>query len=245
MKHSVLIIATLLLASHANAQCRLFHKKTKQEPPKLAYQLDSIYQSRNNAQATYLPYEKEREDNEYSASNYTGSRLNTNYGKSTSTTTSNHLQPPTYKAECSPKHVNTLPTAPKGKHNHIDDIISRHLAGDDVSNLQVAPFEVYFETGSHALDLTSQCRLNELSYIMRLRPNLTVCVSGFTDNVGSEDPNQSLSERRAASVVDHLMSRGIDGRRITTAAFGQNHPATTNDTEDGRQRNRRTWIIVE
>ena len=65
-----------------------------------------------------------------------------------------------------------------------------------------------------------------------------------TDSVGAEAYNQDLSKRRAQSVLRYLESRGIDSSRITARAFGETQPIDSNDTAQGRSRNRRVELIA-
>lgn len=73
-------------------------------------------------------------------------------------------------------------------------------------------------------------------------PDLLVQLSGHTDWIGTEGYNQALSERRAASVRDYLVSKGVDGDRVRSFAFGETRPVDSNETEDGRARNRRVEL---
>jgi outer membrane protein OmpA-like peptidoglycan-associated protein len=73
---------------------------------------------------------------------------------------------------------------------------------------------------------------------------LTIEISGHTDNVGSNLYNQQLSEDRAKSVVEYLIDNGIDAGRLTYAGYGEEQPIATNETEEGRQMNRRTEFKV-
>ena len=68
-------------------------------------------------------------------------------------------------------------------------------------------------------------------------------VEGNTDNLGDESWNQGLSERRAQAIVDYLVSRGIDARRIVAQGNGSSKPVASNKTAEGRARNRRTDIL--
>ena len=77
-------------------------------------------------------------------------------------------------------------------------------------------------------------------------PTIKIEISGHTDNKGSASYNQGLSERRAKSVVDYLVARGISIDRLTFIGYGLAQPIATNDTEEGRALNRRTeFKIIE
>ncbi|MFI5301922.1 MAG: OmpA family protein, partial [Polyangiales bacterium] len=64
-------------------------------------------------------------------------------------------------------------------------------------------------------------------------------ISGHTDNVGNPKTNKALSEKRAQACRDYLISKGIDGARVQAIGYGDERPIAPNDTEDGRQKNRR------
>jgi OOP family OmpA-OmpF porin len=71
-----------------------------------------------------------------------------------------------------------------------------------------------------------------------------VRVEGHTDSQGSESYNQALSERRANTVLNYLVSNGIDGDRLSASGFGENSPVADNATAEGRARNRRVDLVV-
>jgi outer membrane protein OmpA-like peptidoglycan-associated protein len=71
-----------------------------------------------------------------------------------------------------------------------------------------------------------------------------VIVQGHTDSTGSEQHNQGLSERRASSVQQELVARGVDRDRIASMGFGESQPVADNGTSDGRQRNRRVDVML-
>ena len=83
--------------------------------------------------------------------------------------------------------------------------------------------------------------LDELVRFMR-NPYGTIQIQGHTDSVGSEDYNQTLSERRAASVKQYLVSKGVDPALIAIQGYGDTNPLATNDTAEGRAENRRTEV---
>jgi outer membrane protein OmpA-like peptidoglycan-associated protein len=69
-------------------------------------------------------------------------------------------------------------------------------------------------------------------------------INGHTDSTGSQQHNQALSERRAASVANYLGARGVDQRRISTLGFGPSQPIASNATPDGRAQNRRVEVLI-
>jgi OmpA-OmpF porin, OOP family len=85
--------------------------------------------------------------------------------------------------------------------------------------------------------------LDEAVKVMKNKPDLKVSVEGHTDSIGGAAYNQKLSERRAASVRDYLVSQGIDAARISVRGFGKSNPVASNDTEEGRAENRRVEVL--
>ena len=79
---------------------------------------------------------------------------------------------------------------------------------------------------------------------MMSKPTIRLEVQGHTDNIGGEEFNQLLSERRAKAVMDALISKGIEERRLRYRGFGYSQPEVSNDTEQGRAQNRRTMFKV-
>ena len=79
---------------------------------------------------------------------------------------------------------------------------------------------------------------------MKCYPNMTVQLEGHTDSTGDAEANKKLSVDRAEAVKALLVAGGVDGARITTAGWGQEKPIASNDSEDGRAKNRRTELIV-
>ena len=105
---------------------------------------------------------------------------------------------------------------------------------------------IFFDYGKYSLRDESQFELGRVFKIMTDNPSIKVEISGHTDNKGSDTFNQKLSENRAKSVVEFLISNGIDKTRLTYKGYGEEQPISSNDTEEGRQENRRTeFKIVE
>ena len=86
--------------------------------------------------------------------------------------------------------------------------------------------------------------IDEWGEFMHTDPTLRIEVRGNTDNVGTDDYNQKLSEARADAVRDALIARGVEQERLRTRGFGASQPIAPNDTEENRQRNRRTEFVV-
>ncbi|MEB2310413.1 MAG: OmpA family protein [Sorangiineae bacterium] len=105
---------------------------------------------------------------------------------------------------------------------------------------------VEFQTNSATIRKESDDILNAVLSIMKDHPEITaISVEGHTDNKGAPAYNKGLSQRRAASVVAWLVKRGIDKKRLKSAGFGQERPIDSNDTDEGRQNNRRVEFHIQ
>ena len=104
--------------------------------------------------------------------------------------------------------------------------------------------DVLFETGKADLKAGAVSDLDQLATFLSKHPDRKVVIEGHTDNVGSEDYNLGLSQRRADSVRAYLMRQGVDLSRVTTQGMGESVPVAPNETAGGRQQNRRVEIIV-
>lgn len=104
--------------------------------------------------------------------------------------------------------------------------------------------DVTFDTNSTVVRPGLYSELNRVAGVMLQYPNTLVRVEGHTDSRGSEEYNMDLSRRRAAAVRDLLVQRGIAESRIDVAGYGKSMPVATNETEGGRQKNRRVEIKI-
>lgn len=104
---------------------------------------------------------------------------------------------------------------------------------------------VLFATGRAELKAGSIDSLNQLVAFLNQYPDRNVMIEGHTDNVGTASSNQALSERRAGSVQSYLLQQGIGSQRMTFSGMGEGQPIADNDTDSGRQQNRRVEIIID
>lgn len=103
---------------------------------------------------------------------------------------------------------------------------------------------ILFETNSTQLQPISLIEINRLMQLLNENPTLRIQINGYTDNVGKPTDNLKLSENRAKAVVDYLVSKGIDLKRLAYKGFGQTKPIADNTTEAGRAQNRRTEFLI-
>ena len=105
--------------------------------------------------------------------------------------------------------------------------------------------QVQFATGSDVIERASYDLLGQVAGVLKSRPEIVrVAVDGHTDNVGAERSNLSLSRRRAAAVMRWLIEHGVDERRLEARGFGPRRPIASNDTDEGRAKNRRVEFQI-
>lgn len=104
--------------------------------------------------------------------------------------------------------------------------------------------DVHFNTGESTLRESSFEALKKLKKALDRNESLKVMIAGHTDSRGSDSSNQKLSEARAQSVVDWLVKKGIEKERLKAKGFGERQPIGSNDTPEGRQKNRRTEVRI-
>lgn len=109
---------------------------------------------------------------------------------------------------------------------------------------RIVLYGIYFDSSSDRLKRESAATLAEIAAVLRRNAGWAITVEGHTDSLGGDASNLDLSRRRAASVKQALVSDyGIDAARLRTAGFGASRPKDTNDTLEGRARNRRVELV--
>ncbi len=122
------------------------------------------------------------------------------------------------------------------------DFISRNVPIDDK---RICMFDMKFEFGSAVMEKEAEKQLDEFVDLYKKFPNMQLQISGHTDNVGSDAYNQKLSEDRAKSVRDYFLKKGVPANRMVVTGFGLKYPIDTNDTEEGRAKNRRVEVDIK
>ncbi len=115
---------------------------------------------------------------------------------------------------------------------------------DTPRGLVVSMPDVLFDTGSYTLKPAARERLARVSGIVLAYPDLRLEIEGHTDSVGSDEYNQTLSEKRAGSVRDYLMNNGVSINNVIARGLGKSNPVADNSTAAGRKLNRRVEMIV-
>ena len=124
--------------------------------------------------------------------------------------------------------------------------IAAFLAGDSSAEVprRFVLGDLSFQSGSATLTQESQETMDALAKVLKANPTVEIALEGHTDNTGSAAANKVLSTARAAAIEDGLVGAGVPGERITVAGYGRDRPVASNDTEEGRARNRRTEVVV-
>ncbi len=104
--------------------------------------------------------------------------------------------------------------------------------------------DVLFDFNKYTLKPEARERLAKVSGILLAYPNLKLQVEGYTDNIGSDQYNQKLSQERADSVRDFLVQQSVPDSNITAQGYGESHPVADNSTSSGRAQNRRVQLVV-
>jgi len=115
---------------------------------------------------------------------------------------------------------------------------------DSARGLIVSMSDVLFDTGKYSLKPGAREKLAKVAGILLAYPGLNIEVGGYTDNVGGDEMNQTLSEHRAASVRDYLVQQGVATNSLSSKGFGNTLPVASNDNSAGRQQNRRVELLV-
>jgi len=115
---------------------------------------------------------------------------------------------------------------------------------DSARGLIVSMSDVLFDTGKYSLKPGAREKLAKVAGILLAYPGLNIEVGGYTDNVGGDAMNQTLSENRAGSVRDYLVNQGVATNSVSAKGFGNSLPVATNENSTGRQQNRRVELLV-
>src|SRR5260370_799635 len=115
---------------------------------------------------------------------------------------------------------------------------------DSARGLIVSMSDVLFDTGKYSLRPGAREKLAKVAGILLAYPGLNIEIGGYTDNVGSDARNQTLSENRAGSVRDYLVQQGVFTNSVSARGYGNTLPVASNDDSSGRQQNRMVELLV-
>lgn len=130
--------------------------------------------------------------------------------------------------------------------------IEEEIPGADVKRVDdgiVVTFDennggVYFDTNKYNINEKSKQTLDKLAAILKEYPDTNVLVAGHTDSQGQDAYNMGLSQRRAQAVTNYFTSKGLVAKRFTTKWYGEKNPVASNDTAEGRAKNRRVNVVI-
>ena len=103
---------------------------------------------------------------------------------------------------------------------------------------------ILFKINSSELQPAAKTNIESLAKILNKYPDTNILIEGDTDNTGTDEYNQKLSERRAQAVADYQKGLGVAGSRISTVGLGELNPIASNDTDYGREQNRRVEVAI-
>jgi outer membrane protein OmpA-like peptidoglycan-associated protein len=149
-------------------------------------------------------------------------------------------------AETSPEPEATPPTAavPSVEPGSTADFVAFLKGSGETTPHAFAPSPLNFAFNSATPTRESEGTLDDVATALNDHRAATIRVESHTDNVGSQESNLNLSQARAEAIKNELVDRGVEASRIETAGMGQDLPIASNDTPDGRAKNRRSEIVV-
>ena len=103
---------------------------------------------------------------------------------------------------------------------------------------------ITFDTSKATIKTESESQINDIAEILKAFPKVKIKIGGYTDNTGKAGANKTLSENRAKAVKDAIVKKGIEAGRMDAEGYGSEHPVASNDTDEGRQQNRRIDVRV-
>ena len=126
-----------------------------------------------------------------------------------------------------------------------DNLVNKTIELKNIAiGSKIALRNIFFDVAKATLRPESNAELERLVKLMKDVPNLKIEISGHTDNTGSATVNETLSQQRAEAVVMYLTNKGISASRMKAKGYGASRPVATNNTDDGRQQNRRTEFEI-
>jgi OOP family OmpA-OmpF porin len=126
----------------------------------------------------------------------------------------------------------------------IDKVKIKNEPTEPVIGVPVILKNIFFEIGEFRLLPSSFEALDNLFLLLKTHADISIIINGYTDNIGTEKNNITLSLNRSKAVFDYLTEKGIDPSRIGYAGYGDKNPILPNTTEDGREKNRRVEFIL-
>ncbi len=161
---------------------------------------------------------------------------------------------PEPESESEPEPVDTVKEEPKldtevvyetKECYSIEDMKNFIMKNVPIDDKRICMYDMKFEFASAVMEKEAEKQLDEFVDLYKKFPNMQFRISGHTDNVGSEAYNQKLSEDRAKSVFNYFLKKGVPSSKMTIVGYGLKYPIDTNDTEEGRAKNRRVEVDIQ
>jgi outer membrane protein OmpA-like peptidoglycan-associated protein/Mg-chelatase subunit ChlD len=123
-------------------------------------------------------------------------------------------------------------------------ILSQKISLIEKNRKIVINNHILFEFNKYQINTKYDSTCERINKLLKMRPSIEISIEGHTDDIGSDEYNQKLSEQRSESLKEYLVKRGIAEERIKTIGYGKSRPIAPNDTEEGRKMNRRIEIVI-
>jgi outer membrane protein OmpA-like peptidoglycan-associated protein len=133
----------------------------------------------------------------------------------------------------------------RDRSEELEEALARFQSSASVPNAIVTLPDVLFDSGKATLSPGAKRNLDPLASYLRDESRGKIIVQGHADNTGTADQNMQLSLSRASAVKSYFVEKGVTEDRLFTLGLGANYPIVSNDTPEGRQRNRRVELIIE
>lgn len=143
-----------------------------------------------------------------------------------------------------PKNENLIEYKPKECYS-IEEMKAFITLNMPIEDKRICMFDMKFEFASAVLKKESEKQLDKFVELYFNFPNMMLQINGHTDNIGTTDYNQKLSEDRALSVYNYFLKKGIPANKMAIKGFGCKYPIETNDTDEGRAMNRRVEVDIQ
>ncbi|MBL8513078.1 MAG: OmpA family protein [Betaproteobacteria bacterium] len=125
----------------------------------------------------------------------------------------------------------------------LEQVVSANKLLDELNTKGFVTLYINFDTNKSNIKPDAKPALDEVAKALKSAPNMKIAIEGHTDNAGQAAANKTLSDARAKSVMQALVSQGIAAARLSAAGFGQEKPIADNRSEEGRAKNRRVELI--
>jgi outer membrane protein OmpA-like peptidoglycan-associated protein len=151
-----------------------------------------------------------------------------------------------YNKKTKPKNerIQAVTNVPKNDCYEIEEILSFLKSGIDVNDKKICMYNLGFEFDKSLIDKPSMNYLNQIVQLLQTYPAITMKIIGHTDSLGTESYNMKLSKERSYVVYSYLIKNKVNPSRLSYEYFGAQVPISTNETEEGRAKNRRVEFII-